>query len=157
MSKIDEYNIDTDADIEHEKNTNVNEFYSTEKYNIPVFIKDEIVISNTIIDDITFNDISFNIEKSDYSIKDSSFANEFIKYYFRRVSEKNKKISVNNKILSGQPVVKNTRIPITTILKYLKDQEDFDAIKEDFQIEILDIEKALDYTINILQEPYYED
>lgn len=85
---------------------------------------------------------------------ETSFGNLFLKYYFSRVSEKHLSIELKSNIMSGMPVVKGTRVNITTILGYLKDGEEFSAIEEDFKITKNEFEDVLSYTINILSEPY---
>lgn len=54
------------------------------------------------------------------------------------------------------PVIKNTRIPVSLIIAYLKDEMTFEEICEEYKLTGEDIEKAMEYVIEILDVPYQE-
>lgn len=103
------------------------------------------------------NYVTYNFKTDrDLSKNDGAeFANMFLKYYFKRISLHHKDIDIDDAILSGMPRIKNTRIPITTILSYLQEGEDISAIMEDFNLRKQDIQSSLKYSIAILNGPYY--
>jgi len=64
------------------------------------------------------------------------------------------RIVVNPKILSGKPVFKGTRIPISIVLKMLRDGTSFKKIMEECpKLTEEDIKAALDYSVFIIEHP----
>ncbi|MHA1335746.1 MAG: DUF433 domain-containing protein [Promethearchaeota archaeon] len=69
----------------------------------------------------------------------------------------NDRILVNPKILSGKPVFKGTRIPISIVLRMLRDGASFKKIIEEYpRLTEEDIKAALDYSIFIIEHPEEE-
>ncbi len=67
------------------------------------------------------------------------------------------KISIDPKILSGKPVFKGTRIPISIVLRMLRDGASFQKIIEEYpRLTEDDIKAALDYTVFIVEHPEEE-
>jgi uncharacterized protein (DUF433 family) len=61
------------------------------------------------------------------------------------------KISIDPKILSGKAVFKGTRIPISIVLRMLRDGASFQKIIEEYpRLTEDDIKAALDYTVFIV-------
>lgn len=67
-----------------------------------------------------------------------------------------KSIEVDEKILNGMPVIKNTRIPVSLIVACLKDEMTFGEICEEYKLTREEIETAMEYVIEILDAPYQE-
>ena len=65
-------------------------------------------------------------------------------------------IQIDEKKLGGMPVIKNTRIPVSLIIACLKDEMTFQEICEEYKLTKEDIEKAMEYVIEILDVPYQE-
>jgi uncharacterized protein (DUF433 family) len=64
------------------------------------------------------------------------------------------RISIDPKILSGRPVFKGTRIPISIVLKMLRDGATFQKILEEYpRLTEEDIKAALDYSVFIVDHP----
>lgn len=64
------------------------------------------------------------------------------------------RIEMNPKILGGNPVIKNTRIPVHIILQMLKDGSSFaDIIKEYPKLSPEDIKATLDYSLYLVNHP----
>ena len=64
-------------------------------------------------------------------------------------------ITANQSILNGQPVIKNTRIPIYIILKTLSALKDFDKVCEQYPIlSHQDIQNVLNFASNSIN--FYE-
>lgn len=80
----------------------------------------------------------------------------FVREYFRRVSKRSLCVDSNLNIMSGMPIIKGTRIPLITILQYLLDGENLEALKEDFDITEEDFHSSLNYLLDVLGSPYYE-
>lgn len=108
----------------------------------------------------------FSWSKSSFDKHVTYFSQERTEEYTMRIIKKYIKdktldfdsISVKNNVLSGQPVIKGTRVPITLILAYLRDEERFDEILEDFPTVNKDqIVESLDYLIKLIGDPYYEE
>lgn len=67
------------------------------------------------------------------------------------------RILVDPKILSGKPVFKGTRIPISIVLRMLRDGASFQKIIEEYpSLTEEDIKAALDYSIFIIEHPEEE-
>lgn len=67
------------------------------------------------------------------------------------------RISIDPKILSGKPVFKGTRIPISIVLQMLRDGATFQKIMEEYpRLTKDDIRAALDYSIFIIEHPEEE-
>ena len=67
------------------------------------------------------------------------------------------RINIDPKILSGKPVFKGTRIPISIVLKMLRDGATFHKIIEEYpRITEEDIKAALDYSVFIVDHPEEE-
>jgi len=64
------------------------------------------------------------------------------------------RIVVNPKILSGKPVFKGTRIPISIVLKMLRDGASFKKIMDEYpKLTEEDIKAALDFSVFIIEHP----
>ena len=71
--------------------------------------------------------------------------------------EHSNRISIDPKILSGKPVFKGTRIPISIVLQMLRDSATFQKIIEEYpRLTEDDIRAALDYSIFIIEHPEEE-
>ena len=67
------------------------------------------------------------------------------------------RININPKILSGKPVFKGTRIPISIVLMILRDGATFQKILEEYpRLTEEDIKAALDYSVFIVDHPEEE-
>ena len=67
------------------------------------------------------------------------------------------RINIDPKIISGKPVFKGTRIPISIVLKMLRDGATFQKILEEYPRLIEeDIKAALDYSVFIVDHPEEE-
>ena len=54
-------------------------------------------------------------------------------------------------------MIKDTRIPVSLIVACLKDGMDIGEICEEYNLNSEDIDKAMEYVIEILDVPYQED
>ena len=71
--------------------------------------------------------------------------------------EHSNRISIDPNILSGKPVFKGTRIPISIVLQMLRDSATFQKIIEEYpRLTEDDIRAALDYSIFIIEHPEEE-
>ncbi len=71
--------------------------------------------------------------------------------------EHSNRISIDPRILSGKPVFKGTRIPISIVLHMLRDGATFQKIIEEYpKLTEDDIRAALDYSIFIVEHPEEE-
>jgi uncharacterized protein (DUF433 family) len=67
------------------------------------------------------------------------------------------RIEINPKILSGKPVFKGTRIPISIVLKMLGNGATFQKIIEEYpRLTEEDIKAALDYSAFLVDHPEEE-
>lgn len=87
--------------------------------------------------------------------------NGYVKYqeieqYFKKIAKKFAQIQIDEKKLSGMPVIKNTRIPVSLIVACLKDEMTFEEICEEYEITKEDIEKSMEYVMEVLDVPYQE-
>lgn len=71
--------------------------------------------------------------------------------------EHSNRISIDPKILSGKPVFKGTRIPISIVLQMLRDGATFQKIIKEYpRLTEDDIRAAFDYSIFIIEHPEEE-
>lgn len=89
-------------------------------------------------------------------LKNSRVDYQDIERYFKEMSKKFTQIQSDEKKLGGMPVIKNTRIPVSLIIACLKDGMTFQEICEEYKLTEEDIEKAMEYVIEILDVPYQE-
>ncbi len=67
------------------------------------------------------------------------------------------RITIDPKVLSGKPVFKGTRIPISIILKMLRDGTTFQKIIDEYsRLTEEDIKAALDHSIFLVDHPEEE-
>ena len=67
------------------------------------------------------------------------------------------RINIDPKILFGKPVFKGTRIPISIVLKTLRDGATFQKILNEYpRLTEDDIKAALDYSVFIVDHPEEE-
>ena len=79
-----------------------------------------------------------------------------IEQYLKKIAKKFAQIQIDEKKLSGMPVIKNTRIPVSLVVACLKDEMTFEEICEEYGITKEDIEKSMEYVIEVLDIPYQE-
>ncbi len=86
-----------------------------------------------------------------------SHVGKVIKRYYDEKSNDFDEISLDDLVMSGKPVIKGTRIPVTLILAYLRDEENFNEILEDFpNVNKEQIVDSLNYIIKVIGDPYNE-
>ncbi|MHA1491346.1 MAG: DUF433 domain-containing protein [Promethearchaeota archaeon] len=67
------------------------------------------------------------------------------------------RINIDPKVLSGKPIFKGTRIPISIVLKMIRDGATFQKILEEYpELMEEDIKAALDYSVFIVDHPEKE-
>lgn len=79
-----------------------------------------------------------------------------IEKYFKKIAKKVNNIQINEKKFGGMPVIKNTRIPVSLIVACLKDEMTIREICEEYKLTEEDVEKAMEYVIEILDVTYQE-
>lgn len=79
-----------------------------------------------------------------------------IELYFQKIAKSFTQIQIDEKKLGGMPVIKNTRIPVSLIIACLKDEMTFQEISEEYKLTQEEIQKAMEYAIEILDIPYQE-
>lgn len=79
-----------------------------------------------------------------------------IDQYFKKIARKFNQIQIDEKKMGGMPVINNTRIPVSLIVACLKDEMTIKEISEEYKLTEEDIEKAMEYIIEILDAPYQE-
>ncbi len=79
-----------------------------------------------------------------------------IERYFNKIAKKFDAVQIDEKKLSGMPLIKNTRIPISLVVACLKDEMTIQDICAEYRLTKQDIEEAMEYVIEILDVPYQE-
>ncbi len=104
------------------------------------------------------NDQAYNKDmKNRVIFLKNGYANyQEIEQYFKRIAKKFDEIQIDEKRLGGMPVINNTRIPVSLIVACLKDEMTIGEICEEYQLTQKEIEKAMEYVIDILDIPYQE-
>jgi len=95
--------------------------------------------------------------KEKYQFETRETEVEQIRSYFKKLSTDFNHIDLNESIISGMPVIRNTRIPVSLIISCLKDNMTIDEITEDYNISNADIVEALEFTIELLKRPYMDE
>ena len=73
-----------------------------------------------------------------------------------KIAKKFDAIQIDKKKLSGMPVIKDTRIPVSLVAACLKDEMTIQDICEEYRLTKQDVETAMEYVIEILDVPYQE-
>ncbi|WP_286152808.1 DUF433 domain-containing protein [Sporofaciens musculi] len=97
-----------------------------------------------------------NMKRHIIFLKEKSASYQEMEQYFGKLAKNFEKIEINKKKLSGMPVIKNTRIPVSLIVACLKDEMTINEICEEYRLTKNDIEEAMGYVIEILDIPYQE-
>lgn len=79
-----------------------------------------------------------------------------IERYFNKIAKKFDAVQIDEKKLSGMPVIKNTRIPVSLVAACLKDEMTIQDICAEYRLTKRDVEEAMEYVIEILEVPYQE-
>lgn len=79
-----------------------------------------------------------------------------IEQYFKKIAKKFNEIEVDEKKLGGMPVINDTRIPVSLIIACFKDEMTIKDICDEYRLTENDVEKAMEYVIEILDIPYQE-
>lgn len=89
-------------------------------------------------------------------LQNDAVGHQKIEQYMKKIAKKFDRIQVDERKLSGMPVVKNTRIPVSLIVACLKDEMSIREICEEYRLTWADVEEAMEYVIEILDAPYQE-
>lgn len=89
-------------------------------------------------------------------LKSGSYAYQEMEQYFKKIARNFHEIQIDEKKLGGMPVIKNTRIPVSLIVACFKDEMTIREICETYELTEKEIEKAMEYVIEILDVPYLE-
>lgn len=85
----------------------------------------------------------------------NSNMNKIIKRYLKEKTTDSEAVIIDEDVLQGMPIIEGTRLPVTLILAYIRDEENFEAILEDFpHITKEQIINSLDYLIKVIGDPY---
>ena len=105
---------------------------------------------------LSYNVYNKNMKRNIIFLQNGYINYQEIEQYFKKVAKKFTQIQIDEKKLGGMPVIKNTRIPVSLIIACLKDEMTFQEICEEYKLTKEDIEKAMEYVIEILDVPYQE-
>lgn len=84
--------------------------------------------------------------------------NRIIQRFLKEKTKEYDTIVIDQDILQGMPVIKGTRLPVTLILAYLRDEGNFEEILEDFPyVTAKQVADALDYVIKVIGDPYKDE
>lgn len=105
---------------------------------------------------LSYNVYNKNMKRNIIFLQNGYINYQEIEQYFKKVAKKFTQIQIDEKKLGGMPIIKNTRIPVSLIIACLKDEMTFQEICEEYKLTKEDIEKAMEYVIEILDVPYQE-
>ncbi len=97
-----------------------------------------------------------NMKSNVIFLKNGYINYQEIEQYYKKIAKKFDEIQVDEKKLGGMPVINNTRIPVSLIIACLKDEMTIKEICKEYKLTEKDIEKAMEYVIEILDVPYQE-
>lgn len=84
--------------------------------------------------------------------------NKIIKRYLKEKTTDSEVVVVDEDVLQGMPIIEGTRLPVTLILAYIRDEENFEEVLEDFPyITKEQVVASLDYLIKVIGDPYQDE
>ncbi len=88
----------------------------------------------------------------------TSNMNKIIKRYLKEKTTDSEVVVVDEDVLQGMPIIEGTRLPVTLILAYIRDEENFEEVLEDFPyITKEQVVASLDYLIKVIGDPYQDE
>ena len=82
---------------------------------------------------------------------------QIIKYFKNILKNYGDTLNMNNKILSNMPIIKRTRIPVSLIVACLRDEMSKKEIEDNYKINGEEIEKAMNFVIELLDFPFQNE
>lgn len=79
-----------------------------------------------------------------------------IERYFAEIAQKFAEIQSSSAILGGMPIIKGTRVPVSLIVACMKDEMTVQEICKEYNLTRDEVEKAMDYIMEIFDTPYQE-
>ena len=79
-----------------------------------------------------------------------------VNQYFKAIAEKCDNIQVNTKVLGGMPTIVGSRIPVSLLIACVKDEMTIEEICAEYGLTKDEVEKAMEYVVEILDTPYQE-
>ncbi len=89
-------------------------------------------------------------------LKSGSVNYQEMEQYFKKIARRFQTIQIDEKRLSGMPVIENTRIPVSLIVACFKDEMTISEICEEYKLTEKEVEEAMEYVIEVLDVPYLE-
>ena len=89
-------------------------------------------------------------------LKSGSVNYQQMEQYFKKIARRFQTIQIDEKRLSGMPVIENTRIPVSLIVACFKDEMTISEICEEYKLTEKEVEEAMEYVIEVLDVPYLE-
>ncbi len=117
-------------------------------------LKNIIAYSTRINSPIFSYPIIMNMRKGENTTMNNT---QIISYFKNILKNYDTKLDMNNKILSNMPIIKGTRIPVSLIVACLRDEMSIKEIEENYNIDGEEIEKAMDFVIEILDFPFQNE
>lgn len=108
---------------------------------------------------------NFNINLKDflYYFRDNKlegvnikFNYNAIKFYFKEIAKEFENVEMVTRRMSGMPVIKESRIPVTLIISCLMDNMSIKEISEEYRVNSECVTDAINYAIEIIDRPFYE-
>lgn len=116
--------------------------------------KDEINLYNN---GIKLHNVGYNITGIKSFVKKYKGTIMEGKYYLKEIKLNHPKITIDESIVSGMPVISGRRITVSLILACLRDGMSIKEIAEDYELSNEDVISSLEYCIDLLNRPFYEE
>ncbi|ARF70729.1 hypothetical protein B7C51_24980 (plasmid) [Paenibacillus larvae subsp. pulvifaciens] len=78
-----------------------------------------------------------------------------IKSYFKSIADNYPDVSMNAEIISGMPVIKGSRIPISLIISCLSDGMNIDEICSEYNLKVDEVRNSLEFVIEVIDRPFF--
>jgi len=65
------------------------------------------------------------------------------------------RIVIDPKVCHGKPIIRGTRVPVARVLGYLASGMSFEDVQGDYDLTLEDIQAALDYAAELLDEEHH--
>ncbi len=79
---------------------------------------------------------------------------QIIDYFSSTLKKYDTAVSMNSKVLGNMPTIKGTRIPVSLIVACFRDGMALEEISSSYNVTLEDIETAMNFVIQILDQPF---
>jgi len=79
---------------------------------------------------------------------------QIVDYFDSTLKKYDTAVSMNSKVLGNMHTIKGTRVPVSLIVACFRDGMTLEEISSSYNVTLEDIEIAMDFVIQILDQPF---